>query len=90
MKLIGAEIRVGYDHGPGLQEAKLIPLEVVYPTLDPQQYNAPVAEVTFHTSNGDVTMRMRLPEDRQRPDTKYARNVDEALAWIRGQLERLS
>ncbi len=89
MKLIGAEIRVGYANGPGLQEAKLIPLEVVYPLLDPRQYNHAVAQVTFHTSNGDVTVTANLPDERLREDTKFARDADEATAWIRRQLERL-
>jgi hypothetical protein len=64
MKLIGMELRVGVGGGYQVLEAKLVPVEIVIPTLGGYG-NGPEAEVTFHCDAGDVTTpRIQLPYNR--------------------------
>jgi hypothetical protein len=83
-KLIGAEIRIGYE-GQQLHEVKLVPIEVEFrpaqTVVGTVFYNNPpaVAEITFHTTDGDVTMRVQLPSRSQESPE---------MAAIRRQLEK--
>lgn len=64
MKLIGMELRVGVGQGYQVLEAKLVPVEIVIPSIG-GYYSGPEAEVTFHCDNGDVTTpRIQLPYNR--------------------------
>ena len=95
MNLIGAEIRVGVENGDGLQEAKLIPLEGVFPEIKGNyRHSQNLAEVTFHTSEGDVTMRVVLPRNRiEVEDHKLTGAIVsdplQAIKFIQQQLEKL-
>lgn len=65
MKVIGAELRLGVEGYPIQRtfEVKLVPVEVDFPRVFSGGQMRPTAEVTFHTSNGDVTVRAQLPPD---------------------------
>ncbi len=95
MKLIGAEIRVGVENGGGLQEVKLIPLAVVFPAIDGNyRHSQNLAEVTFHTSEGDVTIRAMLPHNRievqnHKLSGPVVQDPLEAIKFIQQQLEAL-
>ncbi len=96
MKVIGAEIRFTYDRLPyPAREAKLVPLEIVFPaviddfTERVDSYCVPQAEVTFHTTDGDVTtLRVNLPfnpYDRSAPQVK---GQEAAKQYLDRQIER--
>lgn len=58
MKLIGLEFRVGMDN-MRLIEVCLVPLQIIHPF--PYTYpHGPIANVTLHTSLGDVTSSLDI------------------------------
>lgn len=95
MKLIGVEVRVRASGAHTFREAKLVPLEIVIPAVDGRL--EPEAEVTFHTTHGDVTVRTNLPGYGRyvgRDDGRYVGRDDEpnvplheAVRFIDRQIE---
>lgn len=87
MKLIGIEVRVGHN-GPyrKAMEAKVVPLEVVFAQARDDRYNhiAPFAEVTLHTTDGDVTVTAQLPFGKA---AHIVENAEECNEFLRSQLE---
>ena len=88
MKVIGVEVRFGYTNLPiQKREAKLIPLEIVIPAVAEQRYCEAAGEVTFHTTDGDVTIQTRLPGDLTRPGQPTVQTAGEAQAFLDRQIE---
>lgn len=69
MKLVGIELRVGVQ-GPMMEgrqlEVAVFPVNVVYPGVKGRYDIRPTAEITFHTTEGDVTTNVSLPMDYDR------------------------
>lgn len=85
MKLIGMELRVGVGNGWKVLEAKLVPVEIVIPSVG---YDEPEAEVTFHCDQGDVTtQRIRLPSIRGRDNQEFHHNPQAAHDWLEKYLQ---
>lgn len=90
MKLIGVEVRVGASqfHGRKL-EALIVPLDIRFARAadDPYMHStSPVAEVTFHTTDGDVTVIARLPMTQE--DSLVMKNAEECHRFLRQQVEQ--
>lgn len=90
MKVIGVEVRFGWQEVPyPKREAKLIPLEIIIPQIRARQgRERPIGEVTFHTTNGDVTVQAYLPTPFPSPDAPGVDHDVEAVAFLDRQIER--
>ena len=63
MKIIGAELRVA-PQGFTPIEAKIIPFEIeIPPVFTETPYRPIIVELTIHTSAGDRTLSMVMPEE---------------------------
>lgn len=88
MKVIGVEVRFGYNNLPiQKREAKLIPCEVIIPAVAEQRYCQPVGEVTFHTTHGDVTVQAQLPGNPMEPGSPTVQTAQDAQAFLDRQIE---
>lgn len=91
MKLIGVEVRVRAHHHHNFREVRLIPLEIVIPAVGNELM--PEAEVTFHTTSGDVTVRAQLPDfgrrfyDHELFGQPHVQTPSEAVAYLDRQIE---
>jgi hypothetical protein len=89
VKLIGMELRVASSMLHQKLEAMIVPLDIRFARAENDPYASsvrPEVEVTFHTTDGDVTVRAVLPTNPQ--DSLIQKDAEACHRFLRAQVER--